>query len=118
MILFGEQKSHGCLPEEREREAAPGTASWGTGASIFRPLKNQPSPGFRTQLQTFKLWMKGEKWGQKLDIWLALCQMLGGGERFACLTFQSEPAWPHAPVRPAISLAVFITLLIIKSEMP
>lgn len=117
MTLFGEQRSHGCLPEEGEREMAPGVASWGTGASIFRPLKNQPSPGFRTQLQMFKLWMKGEKQGQILDIWFALCQVLGGGERFACLTFQSESAWLHAPVRPTVSFAV-LTFLVIKLEPP
>ena len=61
MILFGEWRSQGCLQEEGEREMSSGIASWGTGASIFRPLKNQPSPGFRTQLQMLKLWLKGEK---------------------------------------------------------
>lgn len=58
MILFGEWRSQGCLQEEGEREMASGIASWGKGTSIFRPLKNQPSPGFRTRLQMLKLWLK------------------------------------------------------------
>lgn len=76
MVLFGERRSNGCLQEVGERKMASRIAWWGTGASIFRPLKNQPSPGFRTQLQMLELWMKGDKWGQILDMCSALCQML------------------------------------------
>lgn len=89
-------------------------AWWGTGASIFRPLKNQPSPGFGTQLQMFKLWMKEEKWGQILDMWSALCQMLWDWERLACLTFQDEPAWLYISMGPPISSVAFITLVILS----
>lgn len=73
MVLFGERRSHGCLQEVGKREMASRIAWWGTGASIFRPLKNQPSPGFRTQLQTVD---EREKWGQILAMGSALCQML------------------------------------------
>ena len=51
MILFEGRRSPGCLREGGERETASRIAWWGAEASIFRPLKNQPSPGFGTQLQ-------------------------------------------------------------------
>ena len=85
MILFEGRRSPGCLREGGERETASRIAWWGAEASIFRPLKNQPSPGFGTQLQKLRLWMKEEKWGQ------ILCGLPGAKsfetERFACLTY-------------------------------
>ena len=74
MILFEGRRSPGCLREGGERETASRIAWWGAEASIFRPLKNQPSPGFGTQLQKLRLWMKEEKWGQRRNLRSALCQ--------------------------------------------
>lgn len=92
MILFGEGRSPGCLREEGEREMASRIAWWGTGASIFRPVKNWQSPGLGTQLQMFKLWMKEEKWGQMLDLWSALYQMLWDWKK-GLLVWLSSGSW-------------------------
>ena len=79
---------------------ASGIVWWGTGASIFRSLKNRPSPRFRTQRQTHTLWMEGEKREQILGGWSAQCQSTLLRKVFACQTFQCEPTRPHIPGRP------------------
>lgn len=68
-------------------------AWWGTGASIFRPLKNQPSPGFRAQLQMLKLWMRGRNGGKH---WPRGPPRADGFEALEALlvSLQWEPAFP------------------------
>lgn len=60
-FYLGKGELSGVCKKEGEGEGI-WTAWWGTGASIFRSLKNQPSPGFRTQLQMLEFWFKGVRW--------------------------------------------------------